>query len=66
MFCLERAKLRIEKVHIYRAILPQVFSNKNINDPDLRKVFDVVNMCVMPQKLPDNGRIFIARSVLNM
>lgn len=63
MFSLERAKLRINKVHIYKALLPLIFSNTNVNIPILRKVFDFINTCIIPQKLPDNGRIVLVRSV---
>ncbi|XP_063924000.1 alpha-tocopherol transfer protein-like [Zophobas morio] len=62
-FSVETSKKKLENYFIFRATLPEFFSNRDVRNPEIKEVLKVMQSAVLPELTPDGKRISIARAV---
>ncbi|GJQ80642.1 hypothetical protein Trydic_g9227 [Trypoxylus dichotomus] len=60
-FSLEKCKRKLDMYFTMRTACPELFSNRDINRPELAEIMDAVNIPPLPGLTPDAKRVIVLR-----
>ncbi|KAJ3620314.1 hypothetical protein MTP99_004275 [Tenebrio molitor] len=62
-FSLEKTKRKLDMYFTVRAVVPEFFTNREVNSPDLQHILRLGSVAIMPGLTPDFRRVSVARAL---
>ncbi|XP_035719570.1 alpha-tocopherol transfer protein-like [Vespa mandarinia] len=62
-FSLEKCKKKLDMYFTMRAIVPEFFSNRDVTQPELKEILDIINIPPMSGLTEDGCRVIIMRGI---